>query len=56
VFGKKAGSVINLKSVFYLLVLGLIEGLGLFIRFFAKHSNVSGNTKNRIADKQSHNI
>jgi len=37
VFGKKAGSVINLKSVFCLYNLGLIEVLGLFNRFFAKH-------------------
>jgi len=41
VFGKKAGSVINLKSVLCLFYLGLIEVLGLFIRFFAKHSDVN---------------
>jgi hypothetical protein len=32
VFGKKAGSVINLKSILCLYNLGLIESFGLFIR------------------------
>jgi len=41
VFGKKAGSVYNLKFVFSLYVWCLIKVLGLFIRFFAKHSDVS---------------
>ena len=40
-FGKKAGSVINLMFVFYLLILYLIENLGVFNRFFAKQSDVS---------------
>jgi hypothetical protein len=44
VFGKKAGSVINLKFVFSLLILGLTKVLGLFNRFFAKPQNVTGNT------------
>ena len=52
-FGKKAGSVINLKFVFYLLVRCLIEVFSLFIRFFAKHSDVKRELKAEITQKKS---
>jgi hypothetical protein len=41
VFGKKAGSVINLKSVFYLANIGLTDSGFLFFRFFAKPETVT---------------